>query len=825
MRTHARVVVIGGGVMGVGLLYHLAQGGWRDVVLVEKAELTSGSTWHAAGQCPLFNGSLNMTKVHKYGTELYPRLGELTGHPVSWHACGGLRLATTDEEVLWLEHILGISKLAGYEAQIIGPDEIPKLHPFLDTAGVKAAFLTSSDGHVSPADVTLAMAAGARQLGAEVYRRTRVTDVKLLPTGEWQVITTAGNIVCEHVVNSAGSYCDVVASWSGHHAPISNLLHHYLITEPLSQLEALERELPVVRDPLSHCYLRQEGPGLLVGPYETAHAHSCWQDGPPPWDFESELLAPELDRLMPWLDNAAQRLPLLAAAGVKSVIAGAITHTPDGVYLSGPAHGPRNYWMHCGASIGICQGAGAGKYLAQWMMHGQAEINMREFDPRRFGSWATAEYTRAAALEDYQHMYYCYKPGEQPAAGRGLRKSSLHNSLAAQGAQFGQIFGWERPRWFDRGGGADRRGSAARSGGADRGGACADNYSWLRSNWWKPVEQEALNVRERVGLTDLSALAKFEVAGPDAESFLSRICANKIPRSDGGISLAHLLNPAGFIESELTVTRLGFEHFYVLSAAAAQLHDRDALTWRKRPDERLKISDVTDEWGVLLLAGPRAREVLARTTMLDLGNTGFRWLSAKIGPVAGAPNVRLLRMNYVGELGWELHVPMQQVAHVYAALMMAGARHGIGVFGSYAMNSLRLEKAYRAWGSELSNEVTMIEADMERFVDFAKDFVGKAGTAESKRAGARTLLTYMEVDATNADCLGSEPVYLEDRLVGVTTSGAYGFAVRKSLAFAYLDPLAARTAGDFQIMVRGQRRAARIIAQPAWDHANARPRA
>ena len=793
--------------MGVGLLYHLALGGWRDVVLVEKAELTSGSTWHAAGQCPLFNGSLNMTKVHQYGTELYPRLGGLTGHQVSWHACGGLRLATTDEEVLWLRHILGISKLAGYEAHIIGPGEIAALHPHLDTFGVKAAFLTVSDGHVAPADVTLAMAAGARQLGAEVYRRTRVTDIKLLPSGEWQVVTDRGDIVCEHVVNSAGSYCDVVASWTGHIAPISNLLHHYLITEPLPQLGKLAKELPVVRDPYSNCYLRQEGMRILVGPYETAGAHSCWQDRPPPWDFESELLAPELDRLMPWLQKAAQRLPLFGTAGVKSVVAGAITHTPDGVYLSGPAPGPRNYWMHCGASIGICQGAGAGKYLAQWMIAGQAEISMREFDPRRFGPWSTAEVTRAVALEDYRHMYYCYKPSEQHTVGRGLRKSALYDLMDARGAQFSQVFGWERPRWFDKS------------------GTGAEQFSWLRSNWWKSVEQEALAVRERVGLMDLSTFAKYEVTGPDAEGFLTRILANKVPRSDGGIALAHLLTPAGFIESEVTVTRLGFEHFYLLSAAAAQLHDKDQLLWRKLPGERVNITDVTDDLGVLLLAGPRARDVLARTTTLDVGNAAFRWLSSKTGPVAGAPNVRLLRVNYVGELGWELHVPMQQLAHVYDALMMAGARHGISLFGSYAMNSMRMEKAYRAWGSELTSEVTMIEAGMERFVDMNKDFVGKSGTVRSQQAGPRSVLTYLELDATNADCLGNEPVYQDDRPVGMTTSGAYGFAVRKSLAFAYLEPRAALHGHEFEVMVRGERRPARSIPEPAWDPGNDRLRA
>lgn len=807
MKAHARVVVVGGGVMGVGLLYHLALDGWTDVVLVEKGELTSGSTWHAAGQCPLFNGSLNMTKVHKYGTELYPKLGALTGHQVSWHGCGGLRLATTDEEVLWLEHIYGISKLAGYEAHILGPAEIRDHHPYLDTFGVKAAFLTLTDGHVAPADITLAMAAGARQHGAEIYRRTRVMDVKRLTSGEWQVITDAGNIVCEHVVNSAGSYCDVVASWTGHMAPISNLLHHYVITEPLDELLELKRELPVVRDPYSHAYLREETHGVLVGPYETATAHSCWGDQPPAWDFESELVTPELDRIMPWLEKATERLPLFGKAGIKSVIAGAITHTPDGVYLSGPASGAPNYWMHCGASIGICQGGGAGKYLAQWMIHGQAEINMREFDPRRFGNWATTAFSREVALEDYHHMYYCYKPGEQHSVGRGLRKSTLYDTLKNQGAQFAQVFGWERPRWYDTRGAAEER------------------FSWLRSNWWEPVKREALAVRERVGLMDLSTFAKFEVTGDDAASFLSRICANRIPAKDGGIALTHLLNPAGYIESELTVTRLAPDQFYILSAATAQVHDKDQFEWRKMPNERLRIVDVTETFGVLVLAGPKSRNVLGEVTPIDVSNPAFRWLTSQIAPVAGVSGVRLLRVNYVGELGWELHVPMQSMLPVYDALMKAGAKHDITLFGTYAMNSLRMEKAYRGWGSELTNEVTLLEADMERFVDFGKEFMGKAALMRARAAGPRTQLRVLEVMVDNADCLGNEPVYWGDQVVGITTSGAYGFAVEKSLAFAYLNSSTPSTITEFQVMVRGEKWEARTIPHIPWDPTNQRLRA
>ena len=804
MKSHAKVVVVGGGVMGVGLLYHLALEGWTDVVLIEKGELTSGSTWHAAGQCPHFNGSLNMTKVHVYGTQLYPQLEKLTGQAVSWHGCGGLRLATTDEEVNWLKYVYGISKLAGYEGEIIGPSEIKQYHPYLETFGVKAAFRTVTDGHVAPADITNAMATGARQLGAEIYRRNRVMDIKLLPNGEWRVFTEQGTIDCEHVVNSAGSYCDVVGSWTGHNVPIANMLHQYIITEPLQELIDLKMELPVVRDPYSHAYLREETNGVLVGPYETATAHMCWDGKPPRWDYESELEPNELDRIMPWLEKATERLPLFGKTGVKSVISGAITHTPDGVYLSGPAHGPKNYWMHCGASIGICQGGGAGKYLAQWMVHGQAEINMREFDPRRFGNWATKDYTAEVSVADYHHMYYCYKPAEQHQVGRGLRKSALYEKLKSQGAQYAQIFGWERARWYDKSG----EGEA---------------YSFRRSNWWNAVREEALAVRERVGLMDLSTFSKFDVKGKDAHAFLDRICANKIPTKDGGIILGHLLNENGFIESELTITRLAADHYYVLSAAAAQLYDHDQLSWRKRDDEAVTITDLTDDYGVLVLAGPRARDVLAACTKIDLSNASFRWLTGKTAEVSGVAGVRLLRVNYVGELGWELHVPMAHLVSVYDALMSAGKPHGIQLFGTYAMNSLRMEKSYRGWGSELTAEIDMFEGSMGRFIRLDKPgFIGKSASLVRQQKGPRMTLVSLSVDNADSDCMGNEPIYHDEKLVGLTTSGGYGHAVDKSLAFAYVPPELAQPGTEFDIMVFSEKRKASIIAESIWDPGNER---
>jgi dimethylglycine dehydrogenase len=806
MKSHARVVIVGGGIMGVGLLYHLVQEGWSDVVLVEKGELTSGSTWHAAGQCPHFVGSLNLAKIHHEGTLLYPKLEELTGEAVSWHGCGGIRLAITDEEVEWFKKVYGVSKLIGYEAHLIGPDEIAEHHPHLETFGVKMGYLTVTDGHVAPADITNAMAAGARQGGAEIYRRTLVTDIKQLPSGEWQVITDKGNIACEHVVNAAGSYADVVGAWTGHNVPICNMLHHYIITEPLQELIDLPKELPVVRDPYSHSYLREETHGVLVGPYETEGAHVCWDGNPPAWDFENELITPELDRLMPWLEKATERMPLFGKAGIKSVISGAITHTPDANFLLGPAPGPKNYWMCNGASIGICQGAGAGKYLAQWMVHGATDINMAEFDPRRFGNWADKDYVAELSVVDYQHMYYCYRPGEQHMDCRPLRTSTLYDRLKQRGAQFQAVFGWERARWFDPTG-------------------KGEEYSFRRSNWFDAVAAECKAVREACGLMDLSTFAKFEVKGADAHAFLERICANKVPTRDGGVVLAHLIKDNGRIESEITITRLGQDHYYVLSAATAQLHDMDALAWRLNDGENVTITDVTDDYGVLVLSGPKARDILQPHTPQDLTNDGLKWLKAAVTSVAGVEGVRLLRVSYVGELGWEIHAPMAGLPAIFDALMATGEPMGLKLFGSYAMNSLRMEKAYRGWGSELTQEITMIEADMERFCRFDKEFNGKAATLASKQQGARIQLVYMEMDATDADCGGNEPVYQNGEIVGLTTGGAYGHAVNKSLTFAYLDPKKASLDGEFEIMIYNEMHPARIISQPAWDPDNERLRA
>lgn len=805
MKSHARVVIIGGGAMGVGLAYALPKEGWNDVVLVEKGELTSGSTWHAAGLIPHFIASLNMAKVHFEAPKLYAALEAETGQATGWHGCGAIRLARTDEEVDWFRYVKGLLDQVGAECHLIGPNEIRQLHPLLEVDDVKLGAYTPNDGHTDPSGSTNAMAAGARKAGVEISRRNRVTDIRQRPGGEWEVATEQGTIVAEHVVNAAGCFCDQVQQMVGQRLPIVNMIHQYLVTETSPQVTALDREIPVVRDPLASCYYRQEQKSLLIGPYERENAAAWGLEGID-WGFDMELLPPDIDRLATSLEHAMARIPAFAELGIKRIVSGPITHTPDGNFLMGPAPGLRNFWLNCAASIGVTQGPGAGKYLAQWMVHGQAEINVREMDPRRFGPYALGDYALQKSIDEYQEMYQVRFPGEFREAGRPRRTTPLYRKLKDQGAVYAEAFGWERPKWFAPDG-------------------VEEAYSFRRTNWFETVAEECRAVRERVGLLDLSSFAKFEVGGRDAETLLDRLFANRLPRRAGGIALAHMLTEDGMIESECTITRLDDDRFYLLSAAAAELHDLDLLERGRRPDERVEIDNVTDDLGVLVLTGPKAREVLAQATDADLGNAAFPWLTAREIAVAGVP-LRALRVSYAGELGWELHTPMAELAGVYDALMAAGETHGIANFGAYALDSLRLEKAYKGWGAELTNEITMIEADMERFVRMDKgEFVGRAALARRKEDGIALKCVYLRVEDGDSDPRGNEPVYDGERIVGVSTSGGYGHAVGRTLAFAYVEPRLAAPGSRVELGILGERRGAEVLAGPAYDPGNARLKA
>jgi len=805
MKTHARVVVIGGGIMGASLLYHLGREGWTDTVLVEKGELTSGSTWHAAGQCPSITGSYNLAKIHAYSNQLYPKLEAMTGQYTSWHASGGLRLANNPRELAWLNYVLGYSKSIGFSMEIVGLDEIRRLNPFLTTDNVLAAAWTRDDGHGDPAGICNALAKAARDLGATVVRHNRVIDVKRRPSREWEVVTEKGTLIAEIVVNAAGCYAREVAAMVGADAPITNMQHHYVITHPIPAFAERSAEIPVIRDSYTSGYLRQEQKSGLMGIYESTGLTEAWAPkGHPEWESSNELFADDLERIAPWLERAIERMPIFGDVGIRRVINGAIPHTPDGAPLLGPAAGLDNYWMCCGTSFGIAQGGGCGKYLAQWMVQGDSEINMVEFDPRRFGPYADKAYVRAKVLLDYRTTFTTRLPGEEEPDGRPQKKSPLHERLLAQGCVYTETFGWERPKWFSLDGRSEISG-------------------YRRNNVFDVVAAEVAAVHERVGVLDLSGFAKYDITGADAESFLNRVCANRIPRKTGGVALVHMLSAQGRIQGEMTVSRLADDRFYALSAAAAELRDRDWLVGSVRPGEKVTISNVTQERGVLVVAGPRSRELLAPLSDADLGNAAFPWLSAREFRIAGA-DVRALRVSYVGELGWELHAPLAALPTLYDALWERGRRLGIANYGLYAVNSMRLEKGYKAWSSELTNELNLLEADMERFFAAKKDdFTGKAATLA--QAPRPYKIVYAELDATDTDARGGEPVLAGGRCIGVTTSGGYGHRVRKSLLFACVDPAHAAPGSTFTVLLSAEERRARVLAAPAFDPDNTRMRA
>ena len=803
MKSHAKVVIIGGGIMGVSLLYHLTKEGWSDVVLIEKGELTSGSTWHAAGQCPHFVGSYNLAKVHFHSTELYKQLEKETGQSTGWHGCGSLRLAYTQKDLDWFYYVKGILNNVGCSAEIVSTQEIPKIHPFIQLDGIIGGLHTPEDGHTDPTSTTNAMAKGARNSGAEIYRHNRVTNIKQLPTDEWELVTEKGNIICEHVVNAAGSFCPEVGLMVGlKNIPSINMIHHYLVTDEHPEIKKLGKELPVVRDPHSSCYLRQEGKGLLIGIYEKNA--KCWALDGMDWKFDMELLEPDLDRLEEHLKKGMDRIPQFRDVGIKRIICGPITHTPDGNFLAGPAPGLRNFWMFCAASVGIAQGGGAGKYMAQWMTYGDADINMLEFDPRRYLSWAHKDYAVAKCTDEYKRMYVTPLPNESLEVGRPIKTTSIYKKLQNQGAMYIDAFGWERPKWFAKYG-------------------IQEEYSFKRSNAFPYVQKECEAVHNSVGILDLSTFSKYEISGEHSETFLDRLCANRIPKKDGSIVLTHMLNEKGRIQSELTITRLPNNLFYVLSSTASEIRDFDWFNFHINKDQKVNINNVTQTYGVLVLVGPQSRSVLSQLTNADLSNEHFPWLKGKEISINGIP-VRALRINYLGELGWELHHPMNQMEKLYKGLMDSGNQYNITNFGTYAVNSLRIEKAYKGWGSELTGEITLVEADMYRFFNLDKknNFIGAKALKEKLEKGIKIKIVYLEINVDDADAMGNEPVFYQNKIVGIVTSGGFGFRVNKSLAFAYVESNLAEVGREFDIQIQGQKRKAIVLQDMAYDPDNKR---
>lgn len=804
MKSHARVVVVGGGIYGCSLVYHLTSMGWKDVVLIEKGELTSGQTWHAAGLVSHFAYDINTMHINRESIELYKRLEAETGQATGWHTSGTLRLAISNHEVDATQATIAWARSVGTNLEVISPQRAKELLPFLSLDGVQSAIITPDDGYVDPASVTQAMALGARNQGATIYRNTTVTSLELKPGGEWLVRTNQGEIQAQIVVNAAGCFSPAVGAMVGLKVPVMVMEHQYIITGAIPEVIEYGKEFPTLRDSRSSMYMRREHQGMCFGPYETANAKPFAPDGMPP-DFGQELLPNDLDRIQEWLEKSVESLPCLANAGVKRAINGPQSFVPGGGMLMGPAPGVPNYWLACGASIGITQGGGGGKMLAQYMIEGEAEIDMRQFDPARFGAFATKEYTLAKVIDTYECLYHTHCPYEEREAGRPVFKDPLYERLKSEGAVFGESFGWERANWF-----------------APEGMDAKDVLSFRRTNWHGPVGEECRAVRERIGVLNLSCFSKFEVTGQGAADFLDRIVARTVPTATGRVSLVHALNDKGGVACEFTVTKLAENFFYLICGSTARIHDLDWLSRALPNDGTVAIRDVTENWGVLVVTGPKSRKVLSKLTTADLSNERFPWLTASEVEVSGIP-VRALRVSYAGELGWELHVPLGRLAELYDVVMKAGAEFEIANFGMRALNSLRLEKAYRAVGTELTKSKTLDAAGLATFSSLKKgSYPGRAAVQAYRSHPSGRTLAYLKIDAIDTDAVGDEPVYANAVHVGNVTSGGYGHSTGSSLAFAYIDPRHNVPGNRLAVQILGRSLNCTVLHDAVHDPSNSR---
>ena len=827
MTTDTQAVIVGGGIMGVALAWHLAARGWRDVVLLEKNELTAGSTWHAAGLCTHFAHNATVMEMRAASVRLYRDvLPAESGESVGFHPCGALRITRSAERMAEFRHVQGLGEFMGHEFRILGPEELAGVYPLARTDGLLGAIHEPDDGHVDPTLATNALAAGARSRGVEIRRREPVRAIERDASGTWVVHTGRGAIRSEHLVNAAGTWCREIGAMMGVDLPVVPMLHQYLVTAEVPEIAertaAGTPELPMIRDPEESWYLRQERDGFIVGPYE-ADGRPWGVDGIPP-EFGMELLPPELDRVESIVAMAMERVPALANAGVRTIVHGPITFTPDANPLVGPAFGLDNAWLLTGSSMGVMEGGGAGRFLADWMVDGAPPMDALAVDPRRFGGYADRDYRIAKATESFGLQFGVHYPFEERPAGRPRRVTPIYEAQAARGAVFGCACGWERPNWFA---------SAPDARDAPQAGQPDDPrdapLTFLRPAWRETVASECRAVRDRVGLVDLSAFAKFEVAGVDATAFVERLGANRPPRAIGRIGLTHVLTEAGGVASELTVTRLAADRYYLTSAAAAERHDEDVLRRHAAAFAGVEVVNRTDHLGILGLAGPEARTVLSALTDADLDDDAFPWFSARTIRVGGV-EARALRVSFVGELGWELHVAMTDLPALHESLCTAGASVDLVPFGAYAMNSMRLEKGYRAWGVDLSTERTPIEAGLGRLVRTeGREFTGRDALLARMASPDAWRMVLLSIEPHGE----VDPFYLHTlwnggRPVGIVTSAAPGHRTGTMLALAYLRPDAETDAcgagGGLEVSVLGLRSSARVLDAPPYDPANVRLR-
>ena len=805
----ARVVVIGGGAVGASCLYHLAKAGWTDAVLLEKNELTAGSTWHAAGNVPTFSSSWSIMNMQRYSAELYRGLAEAVDYPMNYHVTGSVRLGHSRERRMEFGRVLQMGRHQGMELELLEPGEVRTRYPFLETHDLTAALYDPYDGDIDPAQLTQALAKGARALGARIVRFCPVTGVRR-EKGEWLIETPKGEIRCEVVVNAAGYYAAEVGKMFGRRVPMMVMSHQYLLFDTIPELEAWSvaegQKLPLLRDVDTSYYLRQEKMGFNLGPYEReCRAHWATPDDPMPEDFSFQLFPDDLERLEPYIADAMARVPILAEAGLAKVINGPIPYTPDGNPLIGPMPGVPGAFEACVFTFGICQAGGAGKVLAEWVTEGRTEWDMWSCDPRRFTGFEDHDYCVAKGKEVYGHEYAMHFPTHAWPAGRPKKLSPVHDRVDALGGRFGAWNGWERAMWYARPG-DDTAEEAQRV--------------WDRKGpWFEAVAEECHAVRDRAGILDLPGFSRFRLKGPGAAEWLAGQITGRVP-AEGRLGLGYFADEAGRTVTEMSLARLKPDEVMLITAATAQVHDRE---WLERGlAQGLTLADETEAWSCQILTGPASRAVLGEVAEADLARP---WLTHQQARIAGRP-VWLCRVSFAGELGWELHTRAEDTAAVYDAVLEAGARHGLRPFGMFALDSLRIEKGYRAWKGDLSTDYTILEAGLERFVDWAKPaFRGREALMAEKQRGVAKRFVSLTVSGNAQDAPYMASLRKDGKVVGEVTSGGWGHRVGASIALGTVRAEFARPGTELEIGIFGEWYPAVVHDGPHWDPKNERLRA
>lgn len=812
--TTARVVIIGGGVVGTSTLYHLAKAGWKDCVLLEKNELTAGSTWHAAGNCPNFAGSWAVMNMQRYSLSMYRTLAEDVDYPMNYHVTGAVRLAHSKDRMMEFEKVASMGRYQGLEMNICTPDELKEFNPFMETHDLAGGLWDPLDGDIDPAQLTQALAKGAREAGGRIERFCPVTNVSR-DGDEWIVHTDKGDIRCEYVANCAGYYAQRVGEmfkpFGGRTVPMVVMSHQYFLTDEIPELAAWTKEkghkMPMIRDVDISYYLRQDKNGLNLGPYErNCKAHWVTPDDPMPEDFSFQLYPDDLERLEFYIEDAMERLPALGTAGVGRNINGPIPYAPDGLPMIGPMPGVKNAFEAHSFTFGIAQGGGAGKCLSEWIMHGETELDMWAVDPRRYTDYADHDFCLSKALETYGHEYAMHFPHHEWPAGRDKKLSPNHARLLADGGQMGAYNGWERANWFAKSG-DDTSEEATET--WDRGGP-----------WAVRVKGEVEAVRDGAGVLDMPGFSRYTLQGAGAAEWLRGQIAGALPKA-GRMNLGYFTDSRGRIVTEVTIIRWGEDDFWLMTAAVAQWHDFEFLQKRLPVDGSLTMTDITRDWSTHLLTGPKSRDMLAGLT--DDADLSTGWLTIQDATVAGKP-AKLFRISFAGELGWEVHTSFEDSAAVYTAIRDAGATP----FGMFALNSMRVEKGYRSWKGDLSSDYSLLEGGMERFIRFEKpqDFIGKAALLNEKQQGSKKQFVTLTVEAGDQDAPYMSPLFHKDEVVGETTSGDWGYRINKSVALGMLRKDLTEPGTEVEVEIYGKRYTATVQPdQPLWDPQNERIRA